>query len=206
MMRRVFLRLLPVSLALVAIGGFFFTAAAQAAGAVTPPDVSLTDLLKPLYEAFSGGHYAYAAALLTIAIVTLVKRWLADKIPFLHTDAGGALLAVCAAMASAVATALAAPGAAVSWSLMKSSFLVGVGAAGGFTVLNDVIVKPLLKPLRAKLPSWAQPILDLVLFFFDKKLAGEDAIAKAEKAGNDAVAANPAPGTAAVIGKPADVK
>ena len=206
-MKRFFLHLLPVAVVLVAIGSFFFTAAAQVAGAVAPqPDVSLTDLLKPLYDAFSGGHYAYASALLTIAVVTIVRRWLGDKIPFLHTDAGGALLAVAGAMASAAATGLAVPGAGVSWALMKSSFLVGVGAAGGFTVLNDVLVKPLLKPLRAKLPTWAQPILDLVLFFFDKGLAGQTAVANAEKAGEDAVKANPAQGAAGVVGKPADVK
>jgi hypothetical protein len=179
-----------------------FTGTALAAEAATGADGSWLDMLKPLYDAMAGGHYAYAAALTIIVMVALVKRYLGDKWTWLHSDAGGSAMALTAAAATAAATSLAAPGATMTLDLMKSALLVGVGAAGGYAVLKNLIVEPLLIPLQAKAPAWAKPILQLVIWIFDKP----DAIKIAEAAGSAAVAAQPAQGATASTGAPTDVK
>ncbi len=179
-----------------------FTGTALAAEAATGTDGSWLDALRPLYDAMAGGHYAYAAALTIIVMVALVKRYLGDKWTWLHSDAGGSAMALTAAAATAAATSLAAPGATLTLDVMKSALLVGVGAAGGYAVLKNLIVEPILIPLQAKAPAWAKPILQMVIWIFDKP----DAIKQAEAAGASAVAAQPAQGVAATTGTPTDVK
>lgn len=194
---------LPLAVALALIGIAGFGVVAYAADTATPADSqSILDLLKPVYDAFAGGHYAFAAALLTIALVALAKRYLGDKLPWLHSDAGGTCTALLMAGAGALATGLAAPGATVTLALMKSAFLVGIGAAGGYAALKNLLVDPILKPLAAKAPAWAQPLFAVLFFFFDKP----DAAAAATKAGDAAVAAKPAAGVVGVTGAPTDVK
>ena len=206
-MRRVINRF-PLVLLLVFTGVFAFGATAFAAGQVVDTNSSILDLAKPVYEAFSGGHYAYAAALLVVLIVALVKRYLGDRIKWLHSDAGGSSMALVAAMATAFAAGLAAPGAHVTWGLAKTALLVGIGAAGGFAVLKNLLVEPILQPLQKKLPAWAQPILSLVLWIFDHGQVAEQvqAEAKAVAAGDAAVVAKPAQGAAAVTGPAVELK
>lgn len=181
-----------------------FGATGFAADVATPAgdNTSLLDLLKPVVEAFSGGHYAYAAALGTIVIVALIKRYAGDKYKWFHSDAGGTALALLGAMGAAMAASLGAPGASVTLGMLKSALLVGVGAAGGFAVIKALIIEPLIKPLEAKAPAWSRPIFDLILWIFDKP----DAVKQAEAAGAAATAAAPAQGTAAVAGTPTEVK
>lgn len=204
-MRRA-LRIIPTAIALAFIVLVSFSATAVAAGAVAPQDADLTDLFKPVYDAFSGGHYAYGAAALTIVVVAAVKRYLGDKVAWLHTDAGGSTLALVGAVAVAMASGLAAPNAVVTWALVKSSLLVGVGAAGGYATVKNLLIDPLVKPLQDKLPVWAQPVFGLVLWIFEKPLAGQDIVTDAQKAGDVAVQANPGQGSSAVVGQPTDVK
>lgn len=185
---------------------FCFTGTALAAEAATGTDGSWLDMLKPLYDAMAGGHYAYAGALTIIVMVALVKRYLGDKWSWLHSDAGGSAMALTAAAATAAATSLAAPGAVMSLDLMKSALLVGVGAAGGYAVLKNLIVEPLLIPLRSKMPAWAQPILGAVIWIFDHQDSGAQAVKQAEQAGDAAVKAAPAQGASAATGAPTDVK
>jgi len=164
---------------------------------------SMLDMLSPVYEAFAGGHYAYCAALGIILLVALIKRYGGDMWPALHGDLGGSLLTLAAAAATAMATALAVPGAHITLALLKSSLLVGVGAAGGYSMLKRLAM-PALLALQAKLPLWAQPICRLVLWIFDKPTA-VDAQVAAATAGAAAVAAAPPQGAAATAGKPTDV-
>lgn len=183
---------------------FSFTGVAIAADAATPSDGSLLDLLKPLYDAFSGGHYAVGACATVVLVVAVLRRYSdffgAKFAAFMHSDRGGTLAALFMAMFMSMGAALAAPGAHLSWGLMWTTFLVGVGAAGGYAVLKNVLVEPMLKPLQAKLPAWAQPILSLVLWVFEHGPgAGAQEIAKAQQAGDAAVAAKPAPGVAGVV-------
>ena len=183
-----------------------FNGTALASDAVTGADGSWLDLARPVFDALSGGHYAYAGALLIIVIAALVKRYLGDKVAWLHTDAGGSALALVTAAATATAAGLAAPGATLSLGLLKTSLAVGVGAAGGYAVLKNLIVDPILVPLETKAPAWAKLPLALITWVFDHGTSGQQAIAAATAAGTAAVAASPAPGAASVTGTPTDVK
>jgi hypothetical protein len=191
-------------LGLVALVSFGATAIAADAATSSTESSSLLDLLKPVYDAFAGGHYAYAAALGVIAAVALVKRYAGTGKfgAFVHSDAGGSLMALLMAGAGAMASGLAAPDAHVTWSLLKTAMLVGAGAAGGYALLKNLLVDPILKPLSKKAPAWMQPLFALLFMFFDHGAAGEAALAKAEAAGDAAVAAKPGEGIAAVTGEP----
>ena len=204
-------RLIALAL-LVGVGLMAFSGAAfaQAAATSATDTTSWMDILqtalRPVYDAFSGGHYAYAAALLVIALVALAKRYLAPKYPVLTTNAGGAAMALTAATATAMATALAVPDATVSLDLLKSSLLVGVGAAGGYAMIKSLVIDPLIKPLAAKAPLWMQPLFSLVLWIFDKSETSANAAEDATKAGDAAVAAKPGTGLIIVVGKPTEIK
>lgn len=202
------LLILPSLAVLVFIGIITFGATSFAAGtaAGTADSSSLLDLLKPVFDAFNGGHYAFAAALLVIALVALVKRYFGDKIAFLHSDAGGSLLALVMAGATASATALAAPGAHFTLALLKSSLLVGVGAAGGYSMLKALLVDPILVPYLSK-RSWGAPVLLVINFIFSHGAAAAQAQATATAAGEAAVTAKPATGVAGATGaKPTELK
>lgn len=163
------LKSIPLLALAVVIGLAAFAGTGYAADAATPSDSqTLLELLRPVYDAFAGGHYAYAGALLVIVLVALVKRYAGDSVPFVHTDAGGSLLALVGGVATGLAAGLAAPGATVTPGLLESSALVGVGAAGGYAVLKNTLIDPLLKPLAARAPAWLRPALRVVLFVFDR--------------------------------------
>ena len=204
---RIVALVLLVGVGLLAFSGAAFAqaAATQATDTTSWLDI-LQTALRPVYDAFSGGHYAYAAALLVIALVALAKRYLAPKYPILTTNAGGAAMALTAATATAMATALAVPDAAVSLDLVKSALLVGVGAAGGYAMIKALVIDPLIKPLAAKAPLWMQPLFSLVLWIFDKSAASAHAAEDAAKAGDAAVADKPAGGLVVVVGKPTEIK
>lgn len=197
----------PIKIIVAALALLFVAnGTALAAAAVDPDNSSILDLLRPVYEAFAGGQKAYAAALLVIAMVALLKRYagsISGKLQtWMHGDLGGSATALVMSSAAAMATGLATPGASVSLSLLKSALMVGVGAAGGFAILKNLVVDPILKPLAAKAPAWAQPIFSIVFYFFDKP----DPVATAKKAGDDAVAKDPGQGAASVVGKPDEIK
>lgn len=200
-MKKLTIWLLGILAVLLTGGGFAF-----AAEAADPNASSSFDAAKTIFDAFSGGHYAYAAALGLILGVALIKRYLGPKISWLHSDVGGTSLTLAGAFATAMAAGLAAPTATITWGLMKTALMVGVGAAGGYTVLKKLIVEPLLKPLQAKLPAWAQPIFSIVLWIFDKPDQAAAEEAAATSAGNAAVAANPGQGVTAVTGQPTEIK
>jgi hypothetical protein len=191
-------RLLPLAI-LTFLAAFFGTA--YAAEATVDPNAGSLDIAKSIYEAFTGHHYAYAGALGLMLGIALVKRYLGPKISWLHSDVGGTSLALGGAFATALVAALAG-GGSVTLDMLKTSLLVGIGAAGGYAVLKKLIVEPLLKPLAAKAPAWAQPIFSLIFWIFDKP----DPIADAAKAGDAAVTANPGAGATGVLGKAEEVK
>jgi hypothetical protein len=207
------LKLLPLYVVLGLVGVVSFAATAHAAATVASAtdSQSLLDLLRPVFDAFLGKHYAFGASLLVVAAVALLKRAsasvLGDKlVAFLHGDAGGALLALLASGAGSLAVTLATPTATLSLTMLKTALVVGFGAAGGYAMIKALIVEPLLKPLAAKAPSWLQLPLNLLLWFFDKGDAGAAALANAKAAGDAAVAAKPGAGLDAVTGTPTDVK
>jgi hypothetical protein len=177
-------------------------AGAPAPAASSSPDglSAVLDALRPIYDAFTGGHYLYAGMLALVLAVALTKRYLGPKVPWLHTDVGGSTLTLVGAFGAALAAALAG-GGGVSWAMAQAALYIAVGAAGGYSLVKRLLVPP-LRALAAKCPAWSQPIFALVFWIFDKP----DAVAVAQAAGDAAVKAKPSTGVANTLGKPQDVE
>ncbi len=193
---------------LVAFTGTAFALSAVSSGATTQvasTEPSWLDLARPVYAAFASGHYALTGALVVILVVALLKRYV--DAAWMHSDWGGSLLALVASMATSLSLALALPDAHLTLSSLKIALFVGVTAAGGYAMIKNLLVTPLLKPLAAKAPAWMQPGFQLVFWVFDHQTAAkENVAANAVAAGNAAVAAAPAAGAAGVTGTPTEIK
>jgi hypothetical protein len=122
------------------------------------------DFLMPIYEALTGGHYAYAGCMAMVALVALVKRgW--DS-PWMHTDLGGAAMIVVGTMAATLMTALGAPGAHLSWPMAYAALGTAISAAGGYSLLKR-LAAPLLAKIEKKWP-WMEKVNDLVSWIWEK--------------------------------------
>lgn len=169
-----------------------FTGTALAAGAASPDDGSVFDLLAPVLNAFTGGQWLVGAALGLALAAGLAAKYGSKRFPFLGTGPGRALLVLTGSFGGAVATAIKA-GAMPSLGMFGLALKVALVAAGGYS-----LIKTLIGPLVDKLPSWARPIVNAVIWFFEHR----DPKAEAEAAGDAAVEKNPSPGVNAVVGKP----
>ncbi len=182
-----------------------FAATAFAAGAVTPEDSSLLDLLSPVRDAFANGQYLYAGMLALILVVAALKRYAPEKYgisAFVHGDVGGTLLTLAGSFAGAMAATLGG-GESFSWAMPKTALLIAVGAAGGYTMIKRLIVAPIQKSAWfAKSPAWVKGVLGLVFWIFDRP----SPIAVAEAEGDKAVAAHPAKGRVGFEGKITEIK
>ena len=130
-----------------------FTVTARAADAVDPQDGSL-DLAKTVYDAFAGGHRAYAAAVALVLAVALIRKYAGARWKALHTDAGSALLVLAGSFGATLAATLAGGGPATAqaaWMALCTAF----AAAGGYAALKQLVIMP----LAAKLPPWAAKVL-----------------------------------------------
>jgi hypothetical protein len=177
---------------------------AYAAGVVDPQDGTL-DLAKAIHDAFAGGHYAYCAALAIILMVALVKRYIVPREHWLQEYAGSTALTLVGASATALASSLAG-GGPITGALIESSLLVGVGAAGGYTVVKKLLIQPVIAPLQDKLPVWAKPIFSTVMWIFDRPPTAAQAEATAQTAGMTAVVNDPPKGADGITGKPTEIK
>jgi hypothetical protein len=194
---------------LIAVFSFTATGLALAAGAAvssTTGDGSAFDLLRPVYDAFAGGHYAYAGMLALVLVVALLKRYAPAKYgisAFVHGDAGGSLLTLLASFGGAMATSLAG-GAGISFAMAKTATLIAVGAAGGYAMIKKLIVEPLRNSAwyQTKAPAWLKAGLQIAFWIFDKP----DPVASAEDAGQKAVDAKPGAGNAQIVDKPTEIK
>lgn len=158
---------------------------------------SVSELLNAVLAAVTGGHYLLAASLGVIMLVGLLRKYGGSRFPFLMTDHGGAILVLVTSFFGAISTALMA-GAMPTLALAWTALGVAVTAAGGYS-----LVKKLLAPLVPKAPAWLRPVLNVVLWFFDRR--SDQTLKAAKKAGDAAVAANPPTGVDGVVGKPTDV-
>lgn len=177
-----------------------FTASAYAAGAVTPDEGSLLDLLRPVYDAFRGGHYIAAGALAVVFVVALLKRYAPGKLgAFVHSDPGGVLTTLVISFAGAIAAATGS-GAAWHWSMLGTAGMIAFAAAGGYAMIKKLIVDPLRASVwyQSKAPTWLKACLGVVFWIFDRPTAVE----AAEKAGDVAVQVNPSAGAEGIAGKP----
>lgn len=203
------LRWLGVFTALSAVGfvsyGISHAATAQlvAAAGVTSDDTSMLDLLRPVYEALTSGQYALTTALGLIAAVALAKRYLGTTVPWLHSDAGGSLLVLVGSGAAAAATGLVAPGTHVTLALIKNALMAGVLAAGGYAMIKNLIVLPLLPYL----PAWLRTALTPLLWVFDgSSKPAQVVLAQSITAGVEAVAAKPAQGVIGIVSDVREIK
>ena len=182
----------------VAMGSF--TATAWAADAAPAAAESLLELAKPLVAAITAGQYWYAAALALVLAVAALRKYGAPRFAWMSRPWAAPAMTLVASFGGALATTLAA-GTAPSWAMAWAALGIGVAAAGGWKLLKELVVDPLVRPLVAKAPAWLRPVLELALWVFDRPDAG----AAARKAGDAAVEANPGKGAAAVVGAPTDV-
>lgn len=142
-----------------------FTATAHAAAAVDPSAGTPPDVLAAIYQALTGGHYAYVAALAIVAAVALVRKYGGSRWPALHTDLGSAALAVCGAFGASLSAALAG-GGKLSVGMITGAGGVAFVALGGYAAANALYKKYVL-PLKAKAPSWVQPLFTVVAYWFE---------------------------------------
>lgn len=187
-------------LAAVGVTAVTATATAAAATGIEPEGGSLLDLLAPVFDAIKGGQYALACAVALVALVALVRKYLSDRVPFLKSELGAALLLFAGSFGAALAAPLAT-GAALSGGLLWATLGIAVGAAGGWKLLK--IAHNALQPLIAKLPEWLQKLISAALFFLETP--GDRERAAAEKAGKEAVEASPSNGIDGVVGKAREI-
>lgn len=174
--------------------------AAAATSLAVPDDASVLDLLRPVYEALTGGQYAYGTLLLIVAAVALTKRFV--PIDWLHTDAGGSVLVAIGTTAAALAASVATPGAHVTLAGLSSAFKAGLLAAGGYVFIKSVIITPLMP----RLPSWLQKVLTPILWVFDGTMKpAEVALKESIDAGNKAIVIKPPQGVVSIVGEAKDV-
>lgn len=178
---------------------FSFISVALAAGVAAGDEGSLLDLAKPVVDAALAGQWPYAAALALVLAAALARRYVAPRWPWLAGDQGSALTVLLGSFGAAVATAITT-GAAVSWGLAWAALGVAVTAAGGYSLLKKLVFDP-LRARSATWPAWAQAMLGLVGWIFEKP----DPVLKSVQAGDAAVKKNPAPGVTGIVGKPRDV-
>lgn len=154
-----------VALAFAAAIFFSFSGVALAAEAVDPADGS-ADVARGVYDAVTGGHLAYAAALALVGAVALARKWGGGRWKWMHTDAGSAGMVLAGAYGTALVAALSGGGALtphVAW----ATFCVAVGTAGGYNLVKKLVVEPILMPLAARAPAAIRPILMMVIFWFE---------------------------------------
>jgi hypothetical protein len=186
-----------------AVAFLSFAGVAFAAGEVIPPDGSLLDLAKPIYDAVLGGQWWLGAMFGLIFLTTAAKHYLPGKAGrMVNGDVGQPVTVLVLSFAGAAITALmaAGPGAVMSLTLAWAALKIAVGASGGYTLLKQLLA-PLLAKLATKAPAWAQPLFTMLLWVFSKP----SPVAVAEKAGDAAVEAKPGEGAAAVLGEPKDL-
>lgn len=204
------LRYLLAAPILVCVAFLSFNVSA-AVDQATNDTTSWLDLARPVYDAFAGHHPALGICLALVLFVALIKRYAGNTSTFgafIHGDAGGSLLVLVGSAATAAASTLGNPGASISLDLLKQALIVGVGAAGGYAMIKSLLIEPILKPLAARAPAWAQPLFSVVFWVFDHPPGKDPAVVQATAitAGQAAVEAKPATGANGIVGAATQVK
>lgn len=199
--------LAPISIALgfmgVVLAGFLVSAHASQAAA--PDDGTLLDLARPIFDQIMKGDYIPAAAAALIFCVALLKRYAPGRYgEFVHSDVGGSLTTLAMSFGGALFTATVGD-APWTWAMLWTSSQVAFYAAGGYVLLKKLLVEPVLKPLAARAPSWAQPLFAMVMWIFDKKVSEGEVLVAAKNAGDAAVKANPGAGASTIVGDAKDL-
>lgn len=176
-----------------------FTGTVFAAGAASTDGGSLSDLLQPVWDAATHGHWWLAGSLALVAAVALFKRYAPGKArAWSHTDTGASILVLVGSFGGALATGLITAGTdAISTSLVVPALKVAFGAAGGYALIKTLVVGPLLgSMLWQRVPGVIRTPVEFALRFVFSK---PDVAAEAEAAGDQAVADKPAAGADDVL-------
>lgn len=172
-------------LVLIFLGAF--TSTALAAEAASTADPSVTEATKAVFDAVMHGQWWAAAALAVVVLGAVARKYMpAAWKEGTKGDIIGTTMAFVMAFAGAIATVLAAPGAAMTAGVALTALKIGVTAIGGYNLIHKLASWGVAS---GKLPMWAMPIVKLLT-----SLVGSNAIAKAEKLGDKAVAAAPPKG------------
>jgi hypothetical protein len=123
---------------------------------------NLEAFAKLAFEAAKTGNAWMLVSLGLILAVYLVRKFLGPKVPFLQTQAGGAILNLVMAFAGAIASALIA-GQSMNPLLAVAAFKVAFTAAGGFT-----LVKHLLTLFKGKNPEQIKAAGERLLVLFNQ--------------------------------------
>lgn len=177
--------MMRIIFALALVAGF--TGTALAADAVSASDPSMTDAAKAIFDAVMHGQWWAAAALGVVLACAAARRYLPSKwTEGTKGDIIGTAMAFLMAGAGAIATVMAAPGAAMTTGVALTALKIGVAAIGGYNIIHKLASWAVAS---GKLPAWALPIVKLLT-----SLVGSNAVAKAERLGDKAVAASPPKG------------
>ncbi|MBZ4336420.1 hypothetical protein K8556_36875 [Corallococcus sp. AS-1-12] len=89
-------------------------------------------------DAVTARNWALVASLGVVALVYVLRRYMGAWWPVLRTARAGAALAVLLSVAGAVANALLA-GESFTVALLLKAVAIGLGAAGGFSVVKALL-------------------------------------------------------------------
>lgn len=180
-----------------------FAGVASAQSAVTSSDSNPLEMLRPIYDAVAHGNYWLGGSLALVALCTAARKWGVKYLPALATDVGATVLVLLTSLGTTFAAAAAAGDmtTATAWLAVK----VALGAAGGWALINKLVVKPLLgsKWFAEHAPAWLRLALQSALWIFTKP--AEVKAAEAARAGDVAVAKQPATGLGGVVGSPDEI-
>lgn len=196
----------PVVLIVTFLGAF--TATSYAAAETVGDDPAFLDLAKSVYEAFANHQYSLMVTLAVVLLIALFKRYAPGRVgKFVHGNTGGTLMTLVGGAALAMSAALVAPDARLTFDILKAGLVTGIMAAGGYAVIKNVFVKPILVRLEGIAPAWMKPLFDVILWVFDHSRSVQaKAIAKAEAAGTAAMTNKPSTGVQGVVGKPTELE
>lgn len=97
-----------------------------------------------ILDAVKGSNWSLVVALVLVCVVLGVRKFLASKVPFLSTDAGGVVLTFALAALGAAVNAFLA-GAVLDKTLVLTALGIAWKASGGYTAIKKLIVDPLLR-------------------------------------------------------------
>ena len=118
---------------------------AGAAAAVEATTPGFSDdpgsIAQSIFEALTSGNWKMLALLILVAVLW-VGRHYGSKLPkigkYIGSRRGGAAMALLTGMVGVVGSA-AASGAAITWPVVQHGFTVGLGMAGGWSVVKSLI-------------------------------------------------------------------
>ncbi len=165
-------------LILILLGAFTGTALAAEA---LPPDTSLFDLARPIFDAVMNSQWWAAAAFGAVLVVAAARKYMpAGWKTGTKGDIIGTATAFVVAFAGAIGTWALAPGAVMTLGVAATAAKIGIAAVGGYTLIHKLAGWLIAWD---KLPAWAVSLLRIATTFI-----GSSAVAKAEAAGAAAAA------------------